>query len=89
MAPRESISTKISICVECEGKGTISKSELQDYHKGEYRYWDVLCGVCKGSGRQQTVITANTEITPYYNHRVSELEAEILVKKLKEDKQDK
>jgi len=69
----------ITICEQCEGKGYEDKSELEDYHKGEYRYWEILCRQCKGTGRIITK-TETTEITaPYDNKIVNDLEAEMLM----------
>jgi len=71
--------TEIIICSRCKGIGIIENSELEDYHKGEYRYWNTVCEFCNGTGRQQ-VETINSSITPYDDSKVKEL----IINKLKE-----
>lgn len=45
------ISKKIVCCPVCKGEGVTSRSELTDYHKGEYDYWCDFCSTCGGEGR--------------------------------------
>lgn len=42
------ISKKIICCPVCKGEGIYSKSELTDYHKGEYDHWNEFCNTCEG-----------------------------------------
>lgn len=65
--------SEVIICKQCEGTGLVGHSELQDYHKGEYRYWNTVCGICKGTGRLKKVVTITEEITPYDNSEVTML----------------
>jgi len=81
--------SEIVICSKCEGKGHLERSELQDYHKGEYRYWDELCSHCEGSGRIITKTETIETVEPYNNSIADKLAAEIVFKKLQKDKQDK
>lgn len=49
----------VVICKPCYGSGTIIKSEMTDYHKGEYDTWREVCKQCEGSGR----LFETTEVT--------------------------
>lgn len=57
------MSKEIILCTSCNGRGSIEQKELEDYHKGEYRFWDERCETCKGSGRliRETVV----HLSPY------------------------
>jgi len=55
------MSKKLIICSECEGTGMIEHSECTSYHNGDYKYWDVDCGVCEGSGRLIEDIVVKTK----------------------------
>ena len=54
---------EIILCNKCNGEGVRHHSELQDYHKGEYRYWTTTCPTCEGSGRLEMEVI--TTFTPY------------------------
>ena len=41
----------IVMCTRCKGTGILERSELENYHRGEYEYWKELCNVCDGEGR--------------------------------------
>jgi len=84
--PRTHHKSSIVICSKCEGKGHNDKSELQDYHKGEYRHWEELCRYCKGSGRIITRTETTETVEPYNNSIADKLAAEITFKKLQDDK---
>jgi DnaJ-class molecular chaperone len=58
-----STNTKIIICEKCRGTGVVHKSELEDYHRGEYREWDEICPTCHGAGRLEELTTVT--IKPY------------------------
>ena len=60
---------EILICEGCSGSGIVQQSELEDYHKGEYRYWNTVCTMCKGNGR--LLKTTEVTIVPYDNPEVS------------------
>lgn len=62
---------EIIVCDNCKGHGTIGQSELEDYHRGEYRYWNTVCTKCNGSGRMMQVVT--TTVEPYDNSEVTML----------------
>lgn len=65
----EQASQVILLCDMCDGHGVTGQSELEDYHKGEYKYWNVVCQKCKGSGRLlQTTVTT---LGPYDNSEVT------------------
>lgn len=66
-------STEILLCEKCKGEGTVSCSELADYHKGEYHYWNEVCTKCKGTGRLMKTVTTQTETVPYDNPEVTML----------------
>jgi len=61
--------SEIVICSACDGVGTIQQSELSDYHRGEYKYWNTVCTMCKGSGR--LLKTTTSTIVPYDNSEVT------------------
>ena len=63
--------SKILICKTCKGKGTTEHSELQDYHRGEYKYWNEVCWKCKGTGRLLQTITTKIKTVPYDNSEVT------------------
>lgn len=42
---------RIIPCMTCEGTGIRECSKLEDYHRGEYAYWNELCYTCEGEGR--------------------------------------
>ena len=41
----------IVMCTRCKGTGILERSELTDYHRGDYDYWNEFCSFCKGEGR--------------------------------------
>lgn len=55
--------TVVELCVPCRGAGLKEHSELTDYHKGEYNYWDEPCKACGGSGRVK--VTTRERRQPY------------------------
>jgi hypothetical protein len=44
-------SSKIIVCDYCSGTGIVKRSELTDYHRNDYSYWNELCTRCDGDGR--------------------------------------
>lgn len=50
-------SKKVVSCTICEGTGFISREELSDYHRREYRTITNECVSCKGSGRRVEITT--------------------------------
>lgn len=42
---------KIIVCSVCKGEGRVERSELTDYHRGDYDCWNELCKNCDGEGR--------------------------------------
>lgn len=62
---RDSLVTEIIICGACDGNGYIEHNELEDYHRGEYRYWNEKCEQCQQSGRvmKSTVIKYEPFVT--------------------------
>ena len=60
---RNSTNTKIIICDMCKGSGVTHYSELEDYHRSEYKDHDLICTNCLGQGRLEEVTTV--KITPY------------------------
>ena len=47
---------RIIPCMTCEGTGIRECSELTDYHRGDYDYWNEFCSFCKGDGRVVEVV---------------------------------
>lgn len=56
------VSHEIVICDVCSGRGISARSELVDYHRGEYDRWNVFCTHCGGEGRM-LLIKACTQVT--------------------------
>ncbi len=54
---------EIIICEQCNGKGIIKCSTLEDYHQHIYEYWDEDCKKCEGSGR--LIKKSTVEYFPY------------------------
>ena len=46
----------IVMCTRCKGTGIRECSELTDYHRGDYDYWNEFCSFCKGDGRVVEVV---------------------------------
>lgn len=44
-------SKQIVACTICDSTGIKSRSELTDYHRGDYDYWNEFCSFCEGEGR--------------------------------------
>ena len=65
------VTSEMLICHVCVGTGIIENSELEDHHRGEYRYWDTVCTMCKGNGRLLKTVTTITTTEPYDNSKVS------------------
>lgn len=42
---------RIVACKACESTGIRQCSELTDYHRGDYDYWNEFCSHCGGEGR--------------------------------------
>lgn len=61
----------VILCSKCEGAGYIRRSELMDYHKGEYDEWIDKCYSCEGSGRMVEIVTVKME--PYIPAREEDL----------------
>ena len=53
---------EIIVCPECKGYGKKDKSELEDYHRNEYRHWDEACKNCNGLGRIKKITTIKHKI---------------------------
>lgn len=51
---------KIVVCWNCKGFGKKECSEIVDYHKNEYTYWDEVCRTCNGHGRLKQTVTTET-----------------------------
>lgn len=54
------ISEEIVICGICKGKGTITKSEIINYHNNISDEWLEKCETCKGSGRLVRTVKITT-----------------------------
>lgn len=81
MAKHKYKTKEILICNACKGTGLTEHSELVDYHKHEYDYWDDICSECKGSGRLLKKVMTIEKITPYDNPQI----AKLMFEKLKDN----
>jgi len=60
---------RVILCHTCVGFGYVEKSELTNYHRGEYDTWDETCATCKGKGRLfQETIPEKVKVTEFHEH---------------------
>ena len=52
---------EIILCTSCNGKGTLTRDVLTDYHKREYVTHVTDCMNCNGTGRLKKITTVTYE----------------------------